>query len=172
MGLLIIPTVVLLKTTDASKMYHGVRGQDTIKLYVIFNALEVSSVIVNRATGNNVDLHILLFTQIADKLCSAFGQDILDTLFAAETLGARSSNNSIRLTGQRETREERARRRRERARPFFFFLLALAYVRKWKQGAFRDVTCSLTILQMFMHWCTFISLSRSMWPSTRMTTLS
>jgi len=42
MGLLVIPTLVLLKTTDASKMYHGVRGQDTIKLYVIFNALEVS----------------------------------------------------------------------------------------------------------------------------------
>ena len=43
MGLLIVPTIVLLKTTDASKMYHGVRGQDTIKLYVIFNALEVNS---------------------------------------------------------------------------------------------------------------------------------
>jgi hypothetical protein len=41
MALLVIPTVVLLSTTDASKMYHGVRGQDTIKLYVIFNALEV-----------------------------------------------------------------------------------------------------------------------------------
>jgi hypothetical protein len=29
-------------TTDVSKMYHKVRGQDTIKLYVIYNALEVS----------------------------------------------------------------------------------------------------------------------------------
>lgn len=42
LALMVIPTVVLLLTTDASKMYHGVRGQDTIKLYVIFNALEVS----------------------------------------------------------------------------------------------------------------------------------
>jgi hypothetical protein len=33
--------VILLVATDASKMYHTVRGQDTIKLYVIFNALEV-----------------------------------------------------------------------------------------------------------------------------------
>lgn len=41
MMLLFIPTVVLLLATDASKMYHTVRGQDTIKLYVIFNALEV-----------------------------------------------------------------------------------------------------------------------------------
>lgn len=42
MGLLVIPSTVLLLTTDASKMYHTVRGQDNIKLYVIFNALEVS----------------------------------------------------------------------------------------------------------------------------------
>lgn len=39
--LLIIPTGILLASTDSSKMYHTVRGQDTIKLYVIFNALEV-----------------------------------------------------------------------------------------------------------------------------------
>lgn len=42
MLLLFIPTLVLVLATDASKMYHSVRGQDTIKLYVIFNALEVS----------------------------------------------------------------------------------------------------------------------------------
>jgi hypothetical protein len=41
MLLLFIPTTILLYATDASKMYHAVRGQDTIKLYVIFNALEV-----------------------------------------------------------------------------------------------------------------------------------
>ena len=41
MLLLFIPTTILLFATDASKMYHTVRGQDTIKLYVIFNALEV-----------------------------------------------------------------------------------------------------------------------------------
>ena len=40
--LVLIPTLILLVSTDASKMYHSVRGQDTIKLYVIFNALEVS----------------------------------------------------------------------------------------------------------------------------------
>lgn len=40
--LVIIPTIVLSMTTDVSKMYHKVRGQDTIKLYVIYNALEVS----------------------------------------------------------------------------------------------------------------------------------
>lgn len=48
MLLLVIPTGVLLASTDASKMYHTVRGQDTIKLYVIFNALEVSQISVRQ----------------------------------------------------------------------------------------------------------------------------
>ena len=39
--LLLSAIVVLGPLTDASKIYHSIRGQDTIKLYVIFNALEV-----------------------------------------------------------------------------------------------------------------------------------
>ena len=39
--LLIVSVVILSPLTDASKIYHSIRGQDTIKLYVIFNALEV-----------------------------------------------------------------------------------------------------------------------------------
>ncbi|WVW79706.1 hypothetical protein I302_101676 [Kwoniella bestiolae CBS 10118] len=92
MLLLLIPTVILLGATDSSKMYHSVRGQDTIKLYVIFNALE-----------------------IADRLCCAFGQDVLDTLFARETLSP-----SIRKRGKG--------RKRQQARPVFFFALSLGYV--------------------------------------------
>ncbi|WVQ83537.1 hypothetical protein IAT38_005678 [Cryptococcus sp. DSM 104549] len=92
MLLLVIPTGVLLVGTDASKMYHTVRGQDTIKLYVIFNALE-----------------------IADRLCCAFGQDVLDTLFARETLSP-----SVRKHGKG--------RKRQQARPVFFFALSLGYV--------------------------------------------
>lgn len=34
--------MILAPLTDASRIYHSIRGQDTIKLYVIFNALEVS----------------------------------------------------------------------------------------------------------------------------------
>lgn len=41
--LLVIAILVLNPLTDASKIYHTIRGQDTIKLYVIFNALEVCS---------------------------------------------------------------------------------------------------------------------------------
>jgi hypothetical protein len=39
--LLIASLLILTPLTDASKIYHTIRGQDTIKLYVIFNALEV-----------------------------------------------------------------------------------------------------------------------------------
>ncbi|KAK1920829.1 eukaryotic membrane protein family-domain-containing protein [Papiliotrema laurentii] len=90
--LVVVPTSILLFATDASKMYHTVRGQDTIKLYVIFNALE-----------------------IADRLCGAFGQDVLDTLFAKETLSP-----SLRKSGKG--------RKRQQARPVFFFMLSLGYV--------------------------------------------
>ncbi|KAK7045564.1 hypothetical protein VNI00_007396 [Paramarasmius palmivorus] len=61
--LLLISIAILTPLTDASKIYHFIRGQDTIKLYVIFNALE-----------------------IADRLCASIGQDILDCLFSRSTL--------------------------------------------------------------------------------------
>ncbi|KAF9448208.1 DUF747-domain-containing protein [Macrolepiota fuliginosa MF-IS2] len=61
--MLIISLLILNPLTDASKIYHTIRGQDTIKLYVIFNALE-----------------------IADRLCASIGQDILDCLFSRSTL--------------------------------------------------------------------------------------
>ncbi len=64
--LVILSCYLLSLTTDASKMYHSVRGQDLLKLYVIFNVLE-----------------------IADRLCCSFGQDILDTLFSRTTLARR-----------------------------------------------------------------------------------
>lgn len=41
MLLLVVSVLILNPLTDASKIYHTIRGQDTIKLYVIFNALEV-----------------------------------------------------------------------------------------------------------------------------------
>ncbi|GAA5900861.1 hypothetical protein JCM8208_004629 [Rhodotorula glutinis] len=68
-------TLVLLhKVTDASKMYHGVRGQETIKLYVLFNVLE-----------------------IADRLCCSFGQDLQDSLFSRQTLGRRTDGSRPHL---------------------------------------------------------------------------
>lgn len=74
-GLLIILVCLFLHhVTDASRMYHFVRGQETIKLYVIFNVLE-----------------------IADRLCCSFGQDILDSLFSPSTLGRRIDGSQPHL---------------------------------------------------------------------------
>jgi hypothetical protein len=61
--LVIVSFTLLIPLADASKIYHSIRGQDTIKLYVIFNSLE-----------------------IADRLCASIGQDILDCLFSRSTL--------------------------------------------------------------------------------------
>lgn len=61
--ILVLAISILVPLTDASKIYHSIRGQDNIKIYVIFNALE-----------------------IADRLCTSFGQDILDCLFSRSTL--------------------------------------------------------------------------------------
>ncbi|KAI0695540.1 eukaryotic membrane protein family-domain-containing protein [Cytidiella melzeri] len=87
--LLVASLVILSPLTDASKIYHSIRGQDTIKLYVIFNALE-----------------------IADRLCGAIGQDIIDSLFSRSTL---------------EVLSHRKWPTQHTLRPLFFFILALIY---------------------------------------------
>ncbi|SNX87181.1 uncharacterized protein MEPE_05891 [Melanopsichium pennsylvanicum] len=68
MLLIILSCTILSRITDASKMYHSVRGQDVVKLSVIFNVLE-----------------------IADRLCCSFGQDLLDSLFSRSTLARRKN---------------------------------------------------------------------------------
>lgn len=70
-GLLIICTCVILLRLDASKMYHWIRGQAAIKLYVIYNVLEV-----------------------CDKLFSALGQDVLECLFSREALERKPDGHS------------------------------------------------------------------------------
>lgn len=41
-GAVIIFSCIILMKLDASRMYHSIRGQSAVKLYVIYNALEVS----------------------------------------------------------------------------------------------------------------------------------
>lgn len=50
-------TVYILLQFDSSRLYHLFRGQTVLKLYVIYNLLEVF-----------------------DKLCCSFGEDIFDSL--------------------------------------------------------------------------------------------
>ncbi|KAH6886218.1 eukaryotic membrane protein family-domain-containing protein [Thelonectria olida] len=70
-GAVIICSSMALMTLDASRMYHFIRAQSAIKLYVIYNILEVS-----------------------DRLLSALGQDILECLFSTETLSRNASGRS------------------------------------------------------------------------------
>ena len=70
-GFLILISCVILMYFDASRMYHGIRGQAAIKLYVIYNVLEV-----------------------CDKLFSAIGQDVLECLFSKEALERKADGRS------------------------------------------------------------------------------
>ncbi|KAI9835861.1 MAG: hypothetical protein M1819_001759 [Sarea resinae] len=70
-GFLVLLSCVILMYFDASRMYHGIRGQAAIKLYVIYNVLEV-----------------------CDRLFSALGQDVLECLFSKETLERKADGRS------------------------------------------------------------------------------
>lgn len=70
-GLLVLTSCAVLMRFDASRMYHGIRGQATIKLYVIYNVLE-----------------------FLDRLLSAVGQDALECLFSRETLDRNADGRS------------------------------------------------------------------------------
>ena len=70
-GFLIGLTCMIMMYFDPSRMYHGIRGQAAIKLYVIYNVLEV-----------------------CDRLFSALGQDVLECLFSQETLERKSNGHS------------------------------------------------------------------------------
>ncbi|XP_076362725.1 transmembrane anterior posterior transformation protein 1 homolog isoform X1 [Tachypleus tridentatus] len=61
-GIILILVSILMSYMDTSMLYHIVKSQSVIKLYIFFNMLEV-----------------------ADKLFSSFGQDILDALFWTAT---------------------------------------------------------------------------------------
>uniref|UniRef100_A0A0E0KI88 Protein POLLEN DEFECTIVE IN GUIDANCE 1 n=1 Tax=Oryza punctata TaxID=4537 RepID=A0A0E0KI88_ORYPU len=64
--------VASLQMIDISLIYHVIRGQGTIKLYVVYNVLE-----------------------IFDKLCQSFGEDVLQVLFnSAEGLSTCSTDNA------------------------------------------------------------------------------
>ncbi|KAH0545256.1 hypothetical protein FGG08_000710 [Glutinoglossum americanum] len=70
-GLVVIFSCYLLMWFDASRMYHSIRGQAAIKLYVIYNVLEVS-----------------------DRLLAALGQDVFECLFSKETLERKPDGRS------------------------------------------------------------------------------
>ncbi|RYP18978.1 hypothetical protein DL767_009726 [Monosporascus sp. MG133] len=70
-GAVIVCSSLALINLDASRMYHFIRAQSSMKLYVIYNILEVG-----------------------DRLLSALGQDIFECLFSSETLSRNSFGRS------------------------------------------------------------------------------
>ena len=70
-GAILIFSSIALMNLDASRMYHFIRAQSAIKLYAIYNLLE-----------------------IGDRLLSALGQDVFECLFSSETLSRNSSGRS------------------------------------------------------------------------------
>lgn len=75
---ILVFTSAFLSLFDISWVYHNIRGQSVIKLYVVFNVME-----------------------IFDRLCSSFGVDILDSLgwTTASAVGFISRGSSPAQTG-------------------------------------------------------------------------
>lgn len=64
----VVVCFVLFQFFDGSQLYHDIRGQSLMKLYVIYNMLEV-----------------------IDRLCYSFGVDILESLFLRATRNERGA---------------------------------------------------------------------------------
>ncbi|CAI9096812.1 OLC1v1033033C2 [Oldenlandia corymbosa var. corymbosa] len=75
--------VALLQQADISWIYHMIRGQGTIKLYVLYNVLE-----------------------IFDKLCQSFGGDVMQTMFNSADDLASCSAESFQLSLWRFIKDE------------------------------------------------------------------
>lgn len=72
----IIATIVLITSIDTNRMYHIIKSQSVIKLYIFYNMLEVG-----------------------DRLLSAFGQDAIDALFWTATEPKDRSRNRLGIIG-------------------------------------------------------------------------
>ncbi|KAI5807346.1 eukaryotic membrane protein family-domain-containing protein [Peziza echinospora] len=70
-GAVVVISCFALMRLDPSRMYHSIRGQAAIKLYIIFNVLEVG-----------------------DRLLSALGQDVFECLFSKDTLERKPNGRS------------------------------------------------------------------------------
>jgi len=102
----VIVCFVLFQFFDGSQLYHDIRGQNMMKLYVIYNMLEV-----------------------LDRLCYSFGVDILESLFVRATESQQSGRGDPAPTPAPNTKGVRTK-----VADMFpisaHFLLALIYVGK------------------------------------------
>lgn len=73
-GAVIICSCIILLRLDASRMYHGIRGQSAIKLYVIYNLLEVCLPLVVTDKANKARFVIDCSLLSAKTYLNAFSQ--------------------------------------------------------------------------------------------------
>lgn len=74
LGLMILLSFLTVEVLDFSRSYHFVRGEGTLKLYVIFNSLE-----------------------IFDRLLCSFGQDALDALDSSIRMQSTASTRTVNV---------------------------------------------------------------------------
>ncbi|CAF92147.1 unnamed protein product, partial [Tetraodon nigroviridis] len=87
-GFIMVLCYFMMSYVDYSMMYHLIRGQSVIKLYIIYNMLEVQPDRTRRrgpGPARQLIRFPLLCRQVADRLFSSFGQDILDALYWTAT---------------------------------------------------------------------------------------
>lgn len=75
-GSIWIAAILILNLIDTNRMYHIIKSQSVIKLYIFYNMLEVG-----------------------DRLLCAFGQDTIDALFWTATEPKERSRNRIGIVG-------------------------------------------------------------------------
>lgn len=75
-GSIWIAAIILITLIDTNRMYHIIKSQSVIKLYIFYNMLEVG-----------------------DRLLSAFGQDTIDALFWTATEPKDRSRNRLGILG-------------------------------------------------------------------------
>lgn len=99
-------TVFVLSMLDTSRIYHGIRGQSVIKLYVVFNVIE-----------------------IFDRLCSSFGVDMLDSLgWTTASAVSFISSRQYRRTAHQSPSSHAIQTFILLTRVLFDYIFALAYV--------------------------------------------
>lgn len=80
----LISCSMMLLPWDTSMMYHVIKSQSVIKLYIFFNMLEVNN-IYYKIFFLSYRYVIFSIEKVGDRLFSSFGQDILDALFWTAT---------------------------------------------------------------------------------------
>lgn len=82
---------VALNMVETSRLYHYIRGQSVMKLYVLFNMLQVRPIIDSDilmcSIQSNFHSRWLACGQICDRLFCSFGEDILEAFFGGLRLG-------------------------------------------------------------------------------------